>query len=494
MRVAPSRAILIAASLLLLGGCAGVPDETVSSSTVLAGGATADNEQTAIGRHNVSNKRSNAVSQRATPSISHTTEGRRVLPERDSPEVVLSSSPEPDDLIPGDVVRSDDLWQRLRSGFRLSNLETDPQRVAHFEKWYAKHPKYFTRLAERAYWFLPYVLEQVEARGLPGEVAILPAIESAFRPDATSRSRAAGMWQFIGSTGRRFGLRQDWWMDGRRDLVQSTRAALDYLEYLAGEFDGDWELALASYNAGEGTIGKAVKKNRKSGKPINYAHLELRRETAEYIPRLFAVRNILKQPEKFGITLPPLANVQTVKVIDLKTQTDISVAASFVSLTHKQLHFLNLGYKRGVTPPNGPHVLVVPAAEADALVAELGNLNPTQRMQWAHHKVRKGEVLGQIARTHRVTVRSIQRANSLKDNTIHIGQELRIPLSTGPVQYAGPALKSNDGVPKTHLVAKGESLWKIATSYGLKLSTLLRINDISRRTTLYPGQSLIISR
>ncbi len=393
-------------------------------------------------------------------------------------------------LTPGP--QADDLWDRLRSGFRLSNLENRPDRVAQFEKYYARHPKYFERLADRAQWFLPYILDQVEKRGMPTEIAILPAIESAFRPDATSKSNAVGMWQFIGATGRRFGLRQDWWMDARRDLVQSTRAALDYLDYLSLEFNGDWELALAAYNAGEGNIRRNIRKNQARNLPSDYAHLRLRRETSEYVPRLFAVRNILIDPEKYGIQLKPLANSQTLGVIDLKTQTDISVAASYLSLSSKQLHFLNLGYKRGVTPPNGPHILVVPIGEADNLMEKLATLSPTQRMQWAHHKVKKGEYLGKIARIHGVSVQSIVRSNSLKSNLINPGQELRIPLSTGAVQYAGPGIIADSAQVQKHLVASGDSLWKISRQYSVSLEDILKLNQLSKNTTLYPGQSIII--
>ena len=414
---------------------------------------------------------------------------RRALPELEFPEVDLDQFP----IVTPAVEVETDLWQRLRSGFRLSNLEEDPGRVEKFAKWYASHPKYFDRLAERAYWFLPYVLDAVEQRGIPAEVAVLPAIESAFRPDVTSRSRAAGMWQFIGATGRRFGLRQDWWMDARRDLAQSTRAALDYLEYLVAEFDGDWEFALAAYNAGEGNISRAIKRNKANNKPTTYSHLELRRETSEYLPRLFAVRNVLLDPAKYGITLPPLENKSSIKIIDLKHQTDISVAASFLTLSRKQLHFLNLGYKRGITPPNGPHTLVVPIDEADQLVASLSTLSPTERMQWAHHKVRKGEYLGKIAVQHGVTVQSIQRANDMRSVLIHPGQELKIPLSTGAFQFAGPALRSSENSTRKHLVSRGDTLWKISRKYRVDLDKILRWNQLSRKATIHPGQSIIVN-
>ena len=421
---------------------------------------------------------------------------RKILPELQFPDIDFSSLPvsEPgSSMAITDTGINNSLWNRLRRGFAVKDDKDLAQRIQKLEKWYAKHPKYFDRLADRAYWFLPYILEQVEARGLPTEVAILPAIESAFRPDATSKSKAAGMWQFIGATGRRFGLRQDWWMDGRRDLVQSTRAALDYLEYLSQEFNGDWELAFAAYNAGEGGVNRRIKKNRKKNLSTRYAHLDLPKETKDYVPRLLAVRNILAQPEKFGIALRPLKNRPSLAVIDLKSQTDISVAASFIDLSHKQLHFLNLGYKRGVTPPNGPHTLVVPIKDADFMLQKISKLNPTQRMQWAHHKVRKGEYLGKIANAHGVTVKSIQLANGLKSNLIKPGQELRIPLSTGSVRFAGPTGINLSADRKKHLVTSGDSLWKISRLYNKSLGELMSWNNLTKKTTLYPGQQIIVN-
>lgn len=482
----------LAAGCILLGGCAVFSGQT--NDPAVAGGSVAENIPV------ITSTVTTAPVEGSIGSATAKIPPHHALLELDFPEIdsdsppVTGRHPEFYKETSTQPAKTADLWQRLRDGFELSNLEDQPGRVAQFELWYAKHPRYFQRLSERAYWFLPYVLDQVEKRGMPAEVAILPAIESAFRPDATSRSRAAGMWQFIGSTGRRFGLRQDWWMDGRRDMVQSTRAALDYLGYLSQEFDGDWELALAAYNAGEGGIARAIKKNRARNLPTTYSHLKLRRETSEYVPRLFAVRNILADPVKFGIELAPLANRPTLRIINLKHQTDISVAASYLSLTRKQLHFLNLGYKRGVTPPNGPHILVVPDNEAEKLLTELVKLTPSQRMQWAHHRVKKGENLGAIAHAHSVTVQSIKRANSLSSNLIHPGQELRIPISSGAYQLAESSVTSSSGRDRKHLIAAGDTLWKISKRYNISLPALLERNQLSSHSTLYPGQTLIVSQ
>ncbi len=389
-----------------------------------------------------------------------------------------------------------DLWDRLRAGFSLEYSNPGDPIIRNFESWYSNHPKYFERLADRAYWYLPYVLEQVEKRGMPVEIALLPAIESAFRPDAVSRSNAVGMWQFIAATGSRFGLRKDWWMDERRDLVQSTRAALDYLDFLSSEFDQDWELALAAYNAGEGKIRKEVRKNRAANKPTQYTALDLRRETREYVPKLFAIRNIIDNPEKFNIHLKSIPDRHTLEIVDARTQTDLAVAASLIPVSSDQLRSLNRGYKRGVTPPSGPHNIVVPAQYAAQLVSSLDNLSVQQRLRWARHEVRKGEYLGRIARKFGVSVDSIMQANQLSSNLIKPGQELKIPLSSGYFKYAKASISDvtiEDG-DSVYTVRKGDSLWKISRNQGVALAKLLKWNGLSKHDLLFPGQQLIVRK
>ena len=413
-------------------------------------------------------------------------------------EAVLRPSPEAASRPPAmlSAQKKIDLWQRLRNNFRLANLEQNQRRLHYYEKWFSSRPKYLERLAERAYWFLPYVIEQVEKRGMPGEIALLPAIESAFRADAVSHARAVGLWQFIPSTGRRFGLRQDWWLDERRDLVHSTQAALDYLDFLEKEYDGDWELALAAYNAGEGSVWRRVKRNLKHNKPVNYSSLKWRRETANYIPKLYAMRNIINQPQKFGITLKPLANRHNLAVIDARSQTDLSVAASLVGLDSERLRFFNQGYKRGTTSPSGPHNLVVPVEYADKMLAALDQLSVEERLRWARYRVRNGDYLGRIAHKYDVSVAAIVDTNHLRSHLIFPGQELRIPISAGRYQYAKSTSGNDlarDGA-KVHRVRSGDSLWRIARRYGVSIAELTHWNQIPRSALLHPGQSLVVGR
>jgi membrane-bound lytic murein transglycosylase D len=389
-----------------------------------------------------------------------------------------------------------DLWDRLRASFALGNLEGSRSQLAAHERWFESNPEYFERLSERGYWLLPYILREVEKRGMPGEIALLPAVESAYRHEATSRSHAAGLWQLISDTGTRFGLRQDWWMDARRDMVLSTQAALDYLEYLYDHFGGDWELALAAYNAGEGTVRRAVAINRAANKSVDFSSLQLRSETSLYVPKLFALRNVIRDPRHFGIALKTIPDIQTLAIIDAGIQTDLTVAASLIPISAKTLQGFNNGYRRGVTAPDGPHHIVVPAAHAASLKANLASLNRNQRMRWTQHQVRKGEYLGRIARNYGMTVNSIVRANELTSHLIQPGQVLKIPLSTGHAQVASFSIFDMDiqDGDTIYTVKEGDSLWAISRNTGVSLAALLRWNGITKNTTLLPGQQLIVGR
>lgn len=403
-------------------------------------------------------------------------------------------STQPPSLQPEAVVEVD-LWERLRNNFSLEYSNPDDTQIAKYEKWYSARPKYFERISKRAYWYLPYMLHEIEKRGMPAEIAILPALESAYKPNAVSKANAVGLWQFIAPTGRRFGLRQDWWMDGRRDMVDSTRAALDFLGFLANEFDNDWELVLASYNTGEGNVRRAIRRNQRSHLPVTYPHLRLPRETREYVPRLFAIRNIIRDPEKFGISLHPIPDRMTVAVVDARTQTDLVLAASYIPVTAHELMKLNQGYLRGVTPPDGPHNILVPAEYAPMLSEELEKLTPRDRLHWVLHRVKKDEFLYGIASRYDTTVPILKKMNRLKSNIIHPDQTLKIPIpKRGDFVYARASVNDVEieGGKRTYTVRKGDSLSRISQLFETTVEALLRLNDLTVKSIIYPGQKLVI--
>ncbi|MDH3378868.1 MAG: LysM peptidoglycan-binding domain-containing protein [Gammaproteobacteria bacterium] len=392
--------------------------------------------------------------------------------------------------LPNRVPVYDNVWDRIRSGLALPEL--DSKYVSAYEQAYSKQPDYLRRVFERARPFLPYIVEQVAARGFPLEVALLPVIESAFRPKVRSRAGAEGMWQFIAATGKRHGLRQNWWYDGRHDVIESTGAALDYLQFLQAEFNGDWFLALAAYNGGENRVARALSRNRKQGKPLEFTALKLHSETHRYVPKLIAVRNIIADPEAFGVVLPDIPNRQSIAVIDAESQIDFAIVSTLAHVPLEALLDLNPGYKRRATPPNGPHRIVVPATHQQQLIAGLANLSANERLRWAGYRVRSGDVLGKIAHKYGVSVREIRDANHLTSDLIRPGQSLIVPLSAQTLSAAAidpPAI----GDRHTYRVARGDTLWSIARRYRVYVSQLIAWNSIDASTVLQLGQKLVIN-
>src|SRR5688572_15174546 len=247
------------------------------------------------------------------------------------------------------------VWDRIRSGYAMTPIESDL--IRNWENWYSSRPDYVARMIDRSSHFLFHIVEEVEKRRMPLEVALLPMIESAYNPVAYSRAHASGIWQFIPSTGKDFGLRQNWWYDGRRDVVAATNAALDYLEKLYGMFN-DWNLALASYNWGEGAVGRAMERNRVKGLPTDYESLTMPAETRSYIPKLIAVKNIITNPARFGLTIADITNEPYFDTVTVKRHIDVKLAAKFAEMTPEEFKFLNPGHSK----------LVIKAGEAERIV------------------------------------------------------------------------------------------------------------------------------
>ncbi|MFW5969903.1 MAG: transglycosylase SLT domain-containing protein, partial [Halofilum sp. (in: g-proteobacteria)] len=278
--------------------------------------------------------------------------------------------PEPDDRVvdlPPIDPEAADVWSRLRDGFDLPDVDED--RIDAEIARYEGRQRYFEVVAQRARPYLRYILDRIEARDMPAELLLIPVVESAFRPFAYSHASAGGFWQFKPLTGQRFGLQQNWWYDGRRDVVSSTDAALDYLEYLHDFFDGDWLLAIAAYNGGEGTVQRAVRVNAAKGQPTDFWHLDLPAQTRKYVPRILALRAILAEPDEYGIALPEMPEEEALTVVELDDQVDLALAAEMAEMPLEALHRYNAGYNRWATPPDGPYRLAVPKEQADILRA-----------------------------------------------------------------------------------------------------------------------------
>jgi peptidoglycan lytic transglycosylase D len=386
-----------------------------------------------------------------------------------------------------------DLWARIRQSFALP--EQHNNRIDQETNWFSHHQDYLDRVAERAQPYLHYIVTQVEQRGMPSELALLPVVESAFQPYAYSAGRAAGIWQFVPDTGRRFGLKLNWWYDGRRDIVASTRAALDYLEYLHNAFDGDWLLALAAYNSGEGTVFKAMHYNQRHHRATNFWSLRLPRETEQYVPRLLALRDIVAAPEKLGINLKPIADEPYLTSVKIDSQLDLATAAKLADMDLDELRQLNPGFNRWATAPDGPHRLLLPLDKAAIFATQVAELSPEDRVHWVRHRIRRGETLGGIALHYKTTVRVLRQLNKLHGHFIRAGHYLIIPIEDFSGQYAQTSIPddAHDNDKVVHTVAPGDNLWLLARNYGTTIKQLCRWNHLSRHALLRPGQQIIVN-
>lgn len=385
-------------------------------------------------------------------------------------------------------LQPDALWQRLRAGFMLDDYHHP--RVQHEIDRLLRNKIALRGLLQQARPYLQYITRQTQAHGLPMEIALLPAVESGFRPYAFSTDGATGLWQFMPSTGRHLGLTRNWWYDGRRDPIAATDAALTYLERLSKRFDGDWLHGLAAYNAGGGTISKAIRKNRKAGKPVDYWSLDLPGETDAYVPRLLALCAIIKDPQRFDIELPPIVDRPYFEVVETGDQLDLSVAAKLADISLEELLQLNPAFNRGATPPDGPHELLLPADAAEAFQAALDALPAEKRLRRTRYRVRPGDSLSTIAARHKLPVRAVMTANNLKKNLIRAGQDLVIPLSAAE---AVP-LSNYAKLPTSSLryrVQHGDSLYTIARRYDVSIGDLRRWNRLESNL-LRPGQRLTL--
>jgi len=410
---------------------------------------------------------------------------------------------EPDQKIAEENDATPDLWHRLRAGFELDHDASEPRVQAQLN-WYKKHPRYIDRVVDRGSRYLHYILSEAEKRGLPTELALLPVVESAFDPFAYSHGRAAGLWQFIPSTGKYFGLTQSWWHDDRRDIVAATDAALTYLDRLATRFDGDYMLALAAYNSGGGTVSSSMRRNRKRNQPTDYWSLDLPRETRHYVPKLIALAKIFDDPQAYGIELPPLDDEPYFEVVDTGSQLDLAQAAELAGVDIDEIYLLNPSYNRWATSPDGPHRLLIPREHAETFATALKGMDPAKRVSWRNYKVESGDTLSTIAKRYSTTPSVIQQVNKLDSHIIRIGQRLMIPSAA---EQAGTySLSANErlarkqersgknanGTRVDYKVRSGDTFWDIAREHRVSVRQLASWNGMAPGDPLMPGKKLVI--
>jgi len=393
-----------------------------------------------------------------------------------------------------------DVWERIRRGYAIPNLNSPL--VDKWTKYYASHPEAMQRMADRSGVYLYYIVDEINRRKMPTELALLPFVESAYNPSAYSRARAAGLWQFIPSTGTQFKLKQDWWRDERRDPVASTNAALDYLEYLY-ELQGSWYLALASYNWGEGSVARAMNKNLKAGKPADYMSLTMPAETENYVPKLQAIKNIVADPERYAVILPIVNNAPYFVAIKKTADIDTVVAARLAEMPLAEFEALNPSFNQGVILANMQLEIILPRDKVDIYNANFLTFEG-ELTSWKTYPAKEGQAISSIAKEFNVSEASLRRANGLAASIRRLpnDQAMIIPapgttvtqeIITAPKSVQASSTKVKKGSAKTasHRVKKGETLSNIAQQYNTTVATLVAANNL-RSPVIKTGQTLRI--
>ena len=492
MNPAMARELLAACLVLLLTGCATTANEPIllSSSPSLQGTET----------------RIEAAAQAAMPQQAPTglaTDTQFPLIELPAPQLI----PQPIDL----TCETEDIFQRMRNGFSMPDINNDL--VLYHQQWYLNRPDYLRRMVERSSLYLHHIVEELDKRGLPMELALLPMVESAYNPAAYSRAKASGLWQFIPATGKRYNLDQDWWKDERRDIVASTAAALDYLQAIY-DMHGDWHLALASYNWGEGAVARAINKNRAQGLTTDYLSLTMPRETRNYVPKLQALKNIFSNPGLLAeINLPRIPNRPYFSTVTRATNIDVKLAAHLAEMPVQDFVALNPSHNRPVIQSDTP--MVIPTEKYDTFINNLEAREDSNKplSAWQSYTVRPGDKLEKIAPRFGMTVANLKAVNGIQGK-IRIRPGLTLLVTgneaTGPMNMAAlpeqprfpeadpsPTRKTG-AAPRSHLVRKGETLPKIASQYGTSVSELKRINQLrsdriqaGTRLTLAPTNKVV---
>lgn len=382
------------------------------------------------------------------------------------------------------------IWQELINGYQLGDVQHPS--IEKEIRQFSQRTISLQRQLGQARPYLFHLLQEIEKYDMPTEIALLPGVESGYRGNVYSRHGAAGIWQFMPTTGTYFGLKQDAWYDARQDFPQATDAALLYLRKLHKRFDNDWLLAIASYNAGGGTVARAIRKNLDQNKPIDFWSLDLPAETETYVPRLLALAKVVGHAEQYGMKLPNIDNQAHFAKVRIKKQLDLNVAAQLADMSTEDLLELNPGFKRWATHPHTSHDLLLPVKKADGFREKLAKLPADQWVRTKRHRIVPGDNLGRIARNYGVSIKDLKQANGLRNNNIRAGDYLTIPLSgTTSIARTGKGNKAPQNKKVHYQVVKGDSLYRIARQFSVQISDLKKWNGLNG-TYIKPGQRLTV--
>ena len=482
---------LFAGSIFLLSGCATVERDGDSAST-----SHAETSPTATMRSLRINDVASKSASKSIPSSKLDPTTSSVTPSIDETlpvvEVAAQTMPQAIDL----TCDAEDLFQRIRDGFAMPDIDTDL--VLSHQQWYMNRPDYLRRMVDRSSLYMHYIVQELEKRGMPTELALLPMVESAYNPMAYSRSKASGLWQFIPSTGKHYNLDQNWWKDERRDIVASTSAALDYLQSIY-EMHGDWHLALASYNWGEGAVGRAIAKNQAQGEPTDYLNLKMPNETKNYVPKLQALKNIFRNPTLMAsLDLPKISNRPYFGTITQAADIDVKVAAKLAEMPVDEFVALNPSHNQPVIKSDTP--LVLPTEKVDTFLSNLEAHEESKQplSSWQSYTYRSGDRLDRVAKRFGMSLAKLKEVNGIRGKRVRTGTTLLVAgqqetqaTATAALQAPGNAAEPEKS-EKSYVVRKNDTLFAIAQRYDVSIAELKSLNGLES-SRISAGELLTVS-
>ena len=378
-----------------------------------------------------------------------------------------------------------DIWERIRVELTLLIPEDQIAATSLYRERLYKNQSAVNRISKSGQRYLYHTLTRAEELGLPVELALLPFVESEFDPYAKSVDGATGIWQFMPATGKEWGLKTNWWYDGKKDVLASTEAALQFLTYLNEKFDGDWLLAMAAYNTGPTRVNRAIRKNKRQDKPTRFWDLDLPKETTAYVPKLLVLCELIKEPDSFDVNLPSIANRPYFERVKIPGQLDLMQAADLAGLKPETIYELNPGFNQWATDPSGPHYLLLPVGVSDRFTTQLESLDQTDLVRWDRYKIRRGDNLYRIASRYKIEVSVLKEINGMDSDLIIAGKEIMVPRGAAWANKQEPR-------ERVYTVLKGDTLWNISKKFKVSIEDVVLWNELNIETPLQIDQDIKI--
>ena len=378
-----------------------------------------------------------------------------------------------------------DIWERIRRELTIKIPNDQIAATSIYRERLYKNQSAVNRISKSGQRYLFHTLSRAQELDLPVELALLPFVESEFDPYAKSVDGATGIWQFMPATGKEWGLKSNWWYDGKKDVLASTEAALKFLSYLHQKFDEDWLLAMAAYNTGPTRVNRAIKKNKTQDKGIRFWDLDLPKETTAYVPKLLVLCELINNPKSFEVNLPSIANRPYFQRVKIPGQLDLMQAADLAGLKPETIYELNPGFNQWATDPSGPHYLLLPIGVSDRFITQLESLDENDLVRWDRYKIRRGDSLSRIASRYKIEVAVLKEINGMNDDLIIAGKEIMVPRGSAWADKQSPR-------EQLYIVLKGDTLWNISRKFKVSIEDLVLWNELNLEKPLQINQEIKI--